>query len=214
MVLGPPQGMPPNPLLPGVMPGRPPVLGPSGLGAVQPPAPPPVHPVGAPVVTSGGPGRIGGPGGPTGLGTPDALAKALAAAGIEVGQRPAMLEPEFGRDSPRGAYDHVYEIVAHDLAQWLHKMPKILATAMRGGPHKQGPFMHAATGQQKYEIFRRKLFNDDGTPNMEGRQELLQKLTPRQYAEVVHIVSRQMKRSGEAGEGVPPSPMEALDEQR
>jgi hypothetical protein len=146
---------------------------------------------------------MGGPGGPTGLGSPDALEKALRAAGIDLPGNPGMVEPELGRASPRGAYDHVYEVVAHDLAQWLHTMPKVLAAAMRGGPHKQGPFMHAATGQQKYEIFKAKLFNEDGTPNMTGRQELLQKLTPRQYAEVVHIVSRQMKRSGEAGEGVP-----------
>ena len=141
-------------------------------------------------------------GGPAGLGTPGALEKALAAAGITLAKSPAVKEPQLGRKSPRGDPDHIYEVVAHDLAEWLHKMPKVLAAAMRGGPHRQGPFMHAATGQQKYEIFKAKLFSPDGSPNMQGRQELLSKLTPRQYAEVVHIVTAQMKRRGEAGEGV------------
>lgn len=141
-------------------------------------------------------------GGPAGLGTPGALEKALRAAGIEVPAGKAVTEPQLGRKSPRGHPDHIYEVVAHDLAEWLHTMPKVLAAAMRGGPHRQGPFMHAATGQQKYEIFKGKLFSPDGSPNIQGRQELLSKLTPRQYAEVVHIVTAQMKRRGEAGEGV------------
>lgn len=92
----------------------------------------------------------------------------------------------------------MYEIVAQDLAEWLNRMPKILANALKGGPHKQAPFKYPATGKQKYDIFKAKLFNEDGTANMQGRQELLQRMTPRQYAEVVHVVTRQMRR--ESGE--------------
>ena len=135
----------------------------------------------------------GMPGGPTG-GTPAGLIEALKAAGIELPPDNAIEERNLGRRSPRGAYDHTYEIVAHELAQWLDRMPKILATAMRGGPHRQGPFKVPATGKQKYEIYKAKLFNDDGTPNMQGRQELLRRMTPKQYAEVVHIVTREMRR--------------------
>ena len=133
------------------------------------------------------------------------LASALRQAGIDLPPDEAMKERDLGRRSPRGAPDHIYEVVAHDLAEWLDKMPKILATAIKGGPTRQAPFRVPATGKQKYEIFRAKLFRDDGSVNMEGRQELLRRMTPKQYAQVVHIVTRQMRRDegsiGEAPEG-------------
>lgn len=161
----PPGPTQPNPLLPGV---APPGVGlPPPPGAQQPTVPP-----------GGG----------------NQLMEALKQAGIELPNDPGLVERDLGRRSPRGSYDHVYEIVSHELAQWLDRMPKVLATAMRGGPHKQGPFKHPATGKQKYEIYKAKLFEEDGTPNIEGRKELLGRMTPRQYAEVVHIVTRQMRR--------------------
>jgi hypothetical protein len=135
------------------------------------------------------------PGGPQG--NPAAgLIAALKQAGIALPEDPALEQRDLGRRSPRGGADHVYEIVVQDLAEWLERMPKVLATAMRGGPHKQGPFKHAATGKQKFEIYKGKLFNDDGSPNMDGRQELLRRMTPQQYAQVVHIVTREMRRNG------------------
>jgi hypothetical protein len=124
------------------------------------------------------------------------LQAALKAAGIELPDDPAMEQRDLGRRSPRGSADQVYEIVAHDLAEWLNRMPKVLATAMKGGPHRQAPFKHPATGKQKFDIYKGKLFNDDGTANVEGRQELLRRMTPRQYAEVVHIVTKEMRREG------------------
>lgn len=147
-------------------------------------------------VAAGGP-----PVGPGGGADPIAkLQAALKQAGIDLPDDPALEHRDLGRRSPRGSADHVYEIVAQDLAEWLNKMPKILAAAMRGGPKRQGPFKHAATGKQKFEIYKAKLFNDDDTPNMEGRQELLRKMTPQQYAQVVHIVTREMRRGkGERG---------------
>jgi len=153
------------------------------------------------------------PGAPGGGAPPDqGLLSALKQAGIELPADPAISEEKIGRRSPRGSYDHIYEIVAHELAQWLDRMPKVLATAMRGGPHKQGPFKHPATGSQKYEIYKAKLFNPDGSPNMEGRQELLQRMTPRQYAETVHIVTRQMKRDGGELVDVPEAGVPAAEE--
>lgn len=138
------------------------------------------------------------PNNPPGMPTGGSIVQALKAAGIEMPDGVGLEYESLGRKSPRGAYDHVYEIVAHDLALWLDKMPKVLAAAMKGGPNRQSPFKHAATGRQKYEIYKAKLFQEDGTPNMEGRQELISKLNPRQYAEVVHIVTSEMKRTGEA----------------
>ena len=135
---------------------------------------------------------------------PETLRRALQQAGIDLPEEPAVQQRDLGRRSPRGSADHVYEIVVADLTEWLNDMPKLLAAAMRGGPHRQGPFKHAATGQQKYEIYKAKLFEEDGTPNMEGRQELLRRMTPRQYAEVVHIVTREMRRAGgEMSNGLP-----------
>jgi hypothetical protein len=127
-----------------------------------------------------------------------ALQEALKAAGIELPDDPALEHRDLGRRSPRGSADQTYEIVAQDLAEWLNRMPKILAAAMKGGPHRQAPFKYPATGKQKFDIFKGKLFNPDGTPNVQGRQEMLRRMTPRQYAEVVHIVTKEMRRgSGE-----------------
>jgi hypothetical protein len=184
----PPGPTAPNPLLPGVsppgtMPSRtpgPPVGRPSPLPTPQGMPGPNAAPLPNPV-----------PGQPQG----GNLIAALKAVGIELPDGPAAEYESLGRKSPRGSYDHVYEIVAHDLALWLDKMPKILATAMKGGPNRQSPFKHAATGQQKYEIYKAKLFEEDGSPNMAGRQELLSKMNPKQYAEVVHIVTRRMRRN-------------------
>jgi len=130
----------------------------------------------------------------------ETLRAALKAAGISLPPEDALQTRDLGRKSPRGkaADQHIYERVASDLADWLNTMPKLLATAMRGGPHQQGPFKHPATGKQKYEIYKAKLFNADGTPNLQGRKQLLSSSTPRQYAEIVHIVTGQMKREGGA----------------
>lgn len=189
----------PNPLLPGVGP-RPPRPSPGTSPLVpSPPAPPP-----GPPAPGGTPPGVGGPPVPAGGG---GLAAALKQAGIDLPPDPALEERDLGRRSPRGSTNHIYEIVATDLAYWLETMPKVLARAMKGGPHKQAPFKVPATGKQKYEIFKGKLFNDDGSPNVEGRQELLRRMTPQQYAQVVHIVTREMRRDGGIGE-------ETDDEQR
>jgi len=188
MLPGPPGG--PNPLLPGVGP-RPPRPSPGTSPLVpSPPAPPP-----GPPAPGGTPPGVGGA--PTPAGN---LAAALKQAGIDLPPDPALEQRDLGRRSPRGSTNHIYEIVAADLAHWLEVMPKVLARAMRGGPHRQGPFKVPATGKQKYEIFKGKLFNDDGSPNVEGRQELLRRMTPQQYAQVVHIVTREMRRDGGIGD--------------
>jgi hypothetical protein len=182
----------------------------------QAPGPPPTSPVvgGVPAGT-GGPTAPGSPGmggpAPTGPGAgqgappgQQGILAALKAAGIDLPDDPNLEHHDLGRRSPRRGDTHIYEVVASDIAEWLNTMPKLLARAMRGGPHKQGPFKHPATGKQKYDIYKGKLFNDDGTPNMEGRKELLSKMNPQQYAQVVHIVTKEMRRDGGiAGTGGP-----------
>jgi hypothetical protein len=187
-----PGGMPPNPLTAGV-----PGPTPTPLPA-QAPGPPPSSPVvGGVPAGSGGPTTPGTPGAATApQGANQGIMAALKQAGIDLPADPNLEERDLGRRSPRGADTHIYEIVAKDVAEWLNTMPKILARAMRGGPHKQGPFKHPATGKQKYDIYKGKLFNDDGTPNVQGRQELLSKMNPQQYAQVVHIVTKEMRRNG------------------
>lgn len=197
-----PPGRPPNPLTAGIPPMVPAQAGQAGPTSGRPPLPPqaPGPPPTSPTVGGGG-GVPAGAGGPTSPGTPGQgppgdLVAALKQAGISLPDDPSLEERDLGRRSPRGADTHIYEVVAHDIAEWLDRMPKVLAAAMRGGPKQQGPFKHPATGKQKYEIFKGKLFNDDGTPNMAGRKELLSRMNPQQYARVVHIVTREMRRNG------------------
>ena len=191
-----------------MQPGRPPSPTPTPLPA-QAPGPPPGSPVvGGVPAGAGGPTSPGTPGmgGPPaqpvpGAGQSGGIAAALRAAGIELPEEPNLEHRDLGRRSPRGADTHIYEIVAHDIAEWLNTMPKLLANAMRGGPKQQGPFKHPATGRQKFDIYKGKLFNDDGTPNLQGRQELLSRGGPQQYARIVHIVTKEMGRgSSEAAE--------------
>jgi hypothetical protein len=190
-----PTGPPPVPM-PGGMPPGMPGAPPPGVPGMPPMGPRPVAPPQGVPVPGAGPPQIGPPGAvPAGTGksTPN-LAEALRQAGIKLPPDDALKERDLGRRSPRGSDDHIYEIVAKDLAHWLDRMPHVLATALKGGPHQQAPFKVPATGQQKYEVFKAKLFNDDGSVNVEGRQELLQRMTPKQYAQVVHVVAKHMKR--------------------
>lgn len=124
------------------------------------------------------------------------LKSALAAAGITVEGTKDIDEPDPGRASPKGSREHVFEAVSYQLAEWLERMPRILATAMKGGRQNRSPFAHAATGRQKYEIYKGMLFQPDGSVNIEGRQQMLATMTPQQYAKVVHIVVREMKKEG------------------
>ena len=184
---------PPGPRPPMIPPPSP-VMGPPGMAPPPTPTGPQAVPMGLPPGMPPPPPSQPVPAGPPGNRVD--IAAILRKAGIDLPPDDAIKGTDLGRRSPRGDNDHIYEIVAHDLARWLDRMPKILATAMKGGPYQQAPFKVPATGKQKYEVFKAKLFNDDGSVNVEGRQELLRRMTPKQYAQVVHIVTRQMKKEG------------------
>lgn len=63
--------------------------------------------------------------------------------------------------------------VANDLALWIDETATNIALAFAP---TRAPFAAQTTEQQKLEYYRARLFNPDGSPNVEGRNAELQRL--------------------------------------
>jgi hypothetical protein len=80
----------------------------------------------------------------------------------------------------------VYTLVAEDLAWWLDDTSTKLAAAM--APQGVAPFAADLTESQKIEFYRNALFNPDGSPNTQGRTDLLNRLGPQGFRAVYTAV--------------------------
>jgi hypothetical protein len=76
--------------------------------------------------------------------------------------------------------------VANDLAVWLDQESTRIAAAM--APQGVAPFSAGLNEEQKLEYYRSKLFNPDGSPNLQGRQEEMQRLGPQSFTMVYKAV--------------------------
>jgi hypothetical protein len=76
--------------------------------------------------------------------------------------------------------------VASDLAAWIDDTATQIALAM--APRGQQPFAAQMTEQQKLAYYTARLFNPDGSPNMQGRTQELQRLGPEGFAGVYKAV--------------------------
>lgn len=63
--------------------------------------------------------------------------------------------------------------VANDLALWIDQTANDIALAFAP---TRAPFAAQTTEQQKLDYYRSRLFNPDGSPNVEGRNAELQRL--------------------------------------
>lgn len=66
---------------------------------------------------------------------------------------------------------HSLDRLVDELADWIEETSDFLAESML--EDGVAPFEARVTEAQRYEYFRRLIWNDDGTPNAEGRQHLL-----------------------------------------
>jgi hypothetical protein len=72
--------------------------------------------------------------------------------------------------------------VANDLALWIDDTANQIALAL--SPQGVSPFAAQITEQQKLEYYKNQLFNPDGTPNLQGRAQQIQRLGPEGFAQV------------------------------
>ena len=79
-----------------------------------------------------------------------------------------------------------YDLVAMDLAQWLDDMSSQLAAAF--SPQGIAPFAAPISEAQKLAYYSSQLFNQDGTPNEQGRNAELQRLGPIGFRTVYRAV--------------------------
>lgn len=79
------------------------------------------------------------------------------------------------------------DAVANDLAVWLDQTATRIAAAM--APQGTAPFAAPGLSEtDKLEYYRAQLFNPDGTPNLQGRQQEMQRLGPQGFTTVYKAV--------------------------
>jgi len=79
----------------------------------------------------------------------------------------------------------MFDDVANDLAIWIDETASKVALALAPA---QSPFAAPLTEQQKLEVYKRLLFNADGSPNAAGRAKELARLGPEGFAHVYKAV--------------------------
>jgi len=118
----------------------------------------------------------------TGTGTPP------SSTGVAEGEGEAQRsppEPTRTRKPPQRST--LLEDVANDLALWIDQTATEVALAFAPG---RAPFAANLTEQQKLEFYSRQLFFPDGSPNVQGRAQQVQRLGPEQFAQVYQAVVR------------------------
>lgn len=81
----------------------------------------------------------------------------------------------------------MFDDVANDLAIWIDETANKIALALAP---RQAPFAATLTEDQKLAVYRRLLFNDDGSPNEAGRAKEQARLGPEGLAQVYKAVLR------------------------
>jgi hypothetical protein len=106
-----------------------------------------------------------------------------------------------GRGSPS-----LIDRVSSDLAIWIDQISTKIALGMSTGGLAPGAANLSET--QKLEYYRDQLFNPDGTPNLAGRTQQIQRLGPQGFTLVYKAVIKaypnlRIPSPPEAGGGVP-----------
>jgi hypothetical protein len=101
-----------------------------------------------------------------------------------------------------------YDLIAEDLAQWLNDMSTSLAVAF--SPQGVAPFAAPISETQKLNYYSSQLFNQDGTPNQQGRDAELQRLGPIGFRTVYRAVIQAYPwlKLPTPPEGAAPSPLQ------
>lgn len=83
---------------------------------------------------------------------------------------------------------HVFEQAASDLADWLDTTATKLADGLRGGG--KAPFAAPASESEKLAYYEQKMFNPDGSPNVQGRMDEMHRLGVQGYSAALAEVTK------------------------
>ena len=114
----------------------------------------------------------------------DSPPSAGVAEGQESGASPA---PEPTRTHRPPQRQSMLEEVASDLALWIDQTATEVALAFAPG---RAPFAANLTESQKLDFYSRQLFMPDGSPNVPGREQQVQRLGVEQFSQVYEAVLR------------------------
>lgn len=99
--------------------------------------------------------------------------------------------------------------VASQLAIWLDTEATRIAAAM--APQGVAPFAAQTSEQEKLEYYKAQLFNPDGTPNLQGRNQQMERLGPQGFTQVYKAVIKAYPQlripSPPPGAETPPGPV-------
>ena len=79
----------------------------------------------------------------------------------------------------------MFDEIARDLALWIDQTATQVALAFAPA---RSPFSAAVTEQQKLEFYKSRLFNPDGSPNQQGRQQEVARLGAEGFGQVYKAV--------------------------
>jgi hypothetical protein len=79
----------------------------------------------------------------------------------------------------------MFDEIARDLSLWIDQTATEVALAFAPA---RSPFSAKITEQQKLEFYRSRLFNPDGTPNHQGRQQEIERLGAEGFSHVYRAV--------------------------
>jgi hypothetical protein len=92
---------------------------------------------------------------------------------------------------------HLLDLVATDIAEWVESMSDQLVNALTEGG--VAPFAANVDNKQKLAYFQSKIYLPDGSINVQGRNELMTTYGPDGYAAIMRTVLRSLG-------GLPPVP--------
>lgn len=92
----------------------------------------------------------------------------------------------WGKEVP--APQNPLDKLATELADWADEVSTRIARSIQGG--FAAPGAARLSEQQKLEYYTSQLFEPDGSPNLEGRALVMQRLGPLGFAEVYHEVTQ------------------------
>lgn len=87
---------------------------------------------------------------------------------------------------------HPLEAAVDDVAAWVEEMAVMLAESL--SENGRAPFAQRLTERQRFEFFNAQLWNDDGTPNEAGRNQLLQRRGLQEYVDTYRWVEQRRNR--------------------
>lgn len=79
------------------------------------------------------------------------------------------------------------DVMAEELAEWADNISTRIAEGIKGGFNAPGAAQ--ISERQKLAFYTRQMFNADGTPNYQGRQQLMERLGADGFAEVFKDVT-------------------------